>query len=209
VFAYLCADDAYLPWAVRTAVAHLAAHPECAGVYGEGQMMDEQGRPLGRYPTRAFDAELLRSACIICQPAAFLRRDVFAEVGMLDPGLHYALDYDLWIRVARRHRLLKVDEVLASSRMHRGAKTFRQRRKVYQEHMAVAQRHYGYAPVSSVYGYCCALLDHRDGFFEPVPPSLAKCLLTGLIGSWKNWRHLPRFWAEIWRVVAEARRRKA
>lgn len=209
VFAYLCADDAYLPGAVQTAVQHLAAHPECAGVYGEGQMVDEQGRFLRLYPTRPFDPELLRNECIICQPTAFLRREVFAEAGMLDPDLHYALDYDLWIRIARRHRLLKVNEVLALSRMHRGAKSLRDRRKVYKEHLKVVHRHFGYAPVSSVYGYSCALLDRRDGFFEPVPPSLAKCVLAGLIGLWWNRRHPIRFWAESWRAVAAAGRPKS
>jgi hypothetical protein len=33
---------------------------------------------------------------------------------------------------------------------------------------------YGDAPDTHIYGYCRALLDRRDGFFESVPPSLLK-----------------------------------
>jgi glycosyltransferase involved in cell wall biosynthesis len=209
IFAFLCADDAYLPGAVRTAVGHLLANPECGGVYGEGYLVDEHGAVRCRYPTRAFDPELLQSECIVCQPAAFLRRQVFAEAGMLDPDLHWALDYDLWIRIARRHRLLKVDDFLAVSRMHRGAKSLRQRRLVYKQHMQVARRHYGYAPFSSVYGYCCTLLDPRDGFYEPVPPSLPKYALSWLVGSYQNRRHLLRFWKECLRAGLDAWKRGA
>ena len=209
IFAFLCADDAYLPGAVRTAARHLLTNPAYVGVYGEGYLIDEQSTIVCRYPTLPFDPELLRSECFICQPAAFLRREVFAEVGMLDSDLHYALDYDFWIRIARRHRLLKVDEYLALSRMHRGSKTFRYRRAVYREQLEVLRRHYGYAPFPNVYGYCCSLLDDRDSFFQPVPPSLSKYALTGLVGSCRNWRHPLRFWREYARAGLDAWRRKA
>jgi len=209
VFGFLCADDAYLPGAVRTAVQHLLSHPEYAGVYGEGYLVDEQGGIRCRYPTREFDPAGLRSECFICQPACFLRREVFAEVGMLDPHLHYALDYDLWIRIAKRYLLLKVDEYLAVSRMHRGAKTLAGRRMMYKKHMEVALRHYGYVPFANVYGYCCALLDRRDGFYEPVPPSPAKYALTWLVGSLQNWRHPLRFWRECLRSGLDAWKRGA
>jgi len=209
IFAFLCADDAYLPGAIRTAVRHLQARPEYGGVYGEGYLVDAQGAILGLYPAREFDSEALSSQCIICQPAAFLRREVFAGAGMLDPELHYALDWDLWIRVAKRRRLLKVDECLAISRMHRGNKTLRHRRGVYREQLEVLRRHYGYAPFPHVYGYCCALLDARDGFYEPVPASLAKYALSWLVGSWRNWRRPLRYWTECWRAGLDAWRRKA
>jgi len=67
---------------------------------------------------------------------------------------------------------------------------------MYKKHMEIARRHYGYASFSNVYRYCCALLDSRDGLYEPVPPSLPKYLLTWLVGSLANWRHPLRFWKE-------------
>jgi glycosyltransferase involved in cell wall biosynthesis len=196
VFAFLCADDTYLPGAVGTAVRHLLANPGHAGIYGEGYLTDETGVNLGRYPTRGFDAELLRTECLICQPAAFLWRDAFLRAGMMDVTLRNGLDYDLWIRLAKHHTLLKVDEYLATSRMHRGSKTLRERAGVFKASIDVLKAHYGYAPFSHVYGYCCALVDRRDGFFEPVPPSLFKYGLALLYGSLRNPRHLRRYWRE-------------
>lgn len=209
IFAFLCADDTYLPGAVGKAVRHLLANPGYVAIYGEGYLVAEDGRILGRYPTREFDPELLRTECFICQPAAFLRREVFAEAGMMNPDLQYALDYELWIRIAKRRRMLKVDDYLAASRMHRGTKTLRNRRAVHRDIINVAKAHYGYVPFCHIYGYCCSLLDKRDGFFEPVPPSLAKYLLSLAYGSYQNLWHLPRFWKERLRDGICALRRVA
>jgi len=196
VFAFLCADDTYLPGAVGTAVRHLQANPGHAGIYGEGYLTDENGKILCRYPIREFDPELLKSDCFICQPASFLRRDAFLEAGMMDVNLQFGLDYDFWIRLAQRHTLRKVDDYLATSRMHRGAKTLRDRAAVFKASIDILEAHYGYAPYTQIYGYCSALLDPRDGFFEPVRPSPFKYALAVLYGSLRNFRHLPRYWKE-------------
>ena len=196
VFAFLCADDTYLPGAVTAAVRHMVSHPEHGGVYGEGYLTDEKGARLGRYPTRAFDPELLKTECFICQPAAFLWRDAFQDAGVMNVDLRWGLDYDLWIRFARRHTLLKIDDYLATSRMHRGSKTLRERAAVFRASMVLLKVHYGYVPYSHVYGYCCALLDRRDGFFEPVPPSLLKYGAALLCGSMWNRHQLKRYWKE-------------
>ena len=200
IFGFLCADDTYLQGAVGKAVRHILANPGYAGIYGEGYLTDEAGDILRRYPTKPFDAELLKTECFICQPASFLWREAFAEAGMLDPELQNALDYDLWIRLAKRHRLLMVDDYLATSRMHYGSKTLSVRREVYKAGIVVLMRHYGYAPFDLIYGYCCSVLDKRDGFFEPVPPSVAKYLLSLLYGSYENRRHPLRFWKEWFHV---------
>ncbi len=209
IFAYLNADDTYLPGAVTAAVRHLVANPGYAGVYGEAYHVNGDGKILGRYETRPFDARLLRTQCFICQPAVFLWREAFEKTGMLDPGLDFAMDYDLWIRIAKRQRLLKVDDYLAASRMHRGNKTLGQRTAVYRELAKVVRRHYGYVPFPYIYAYACSLVDKRDGFFEPVPPSLLKYLLSLGFGTCRNVRHLPRFLKEWCEAGLDAWRRGA
>ncbi len=209
IFAFLCADDTYLPGAVRTAVWQMHANPECAGVYGEGYLTDEDGTIVRPYPTRDFDPELFKTECFICQPAAFLWRGTFADVGMLDPSLRNGLDYDLWIRIARHKRMLRVPDFLATSRMHRGAKTLRERRSVYWNAIRIVKRHFGYVPYCHIYGLCCSLLDNRDGFYEPVPPSLSKYALSLAFGSAVNVRHPWRFWKEALVEGSRALRRGA
>ncbi len=188
IFAFLHADDTYLPGAVRAAAEYLAAHPDAGGVYGEAYWIAADGRRLERYPTREFDPQALAEECFICQPACFLRREVFEQAGMLDPRLHCSFDYDLWIRIARFSRLDYLRRPLANSRMRRESKTLGRRREVFRETLALLKRHYGYAPFCWVFSYTAFLLDRRDQFFEPLRPSMTKLLLSLPLG----WRYNPR-----------------
>src|SRR5215469_4305509 len=74
IFAFLNADDTYLPGAVALAVEGFARKPEPAVVYGDAWYVDETGKRLGRYPVEPYDPYRLERRCIICQPAAFIRR---------------------------------------------------------------------------------------------------------------------------------------
>jgi glycosyltransferase involved in cell wall biosynthesis len=207
IFAFLCADDKYLPGAVSTAVQHMLERPGFAGVYGDAYLINARGEIICPYPTREFNPALLQEECFICQPASFLWRETFAEVGMMDPQLHYGLDYEFWIRLAQTREMLRIPGYLAASRMHYGSKTLANRRAVFRSSIRILKRYYGYIPFPVVYGYCCSLLDARDGFFEPVPPSLAKYLLACGYGSIQNWRHLLRFWADRLSAGLDAVRR--
>ena len=109
IFAYLNADDYYLPGAVSHAVCSLTENPDIAVAYGEAEWVDEFGLKIGDYPTKPFDAAALSAQCYISQPAAFLRRWAYERAGMMDVRLGYTFDYDLWIRIARSYRMLKMD----------------------------------------------------------------------------------------------------
>ena len=196
VFAYLNADDTYLPGAITTAVRNLMSVPGIGVVYGDANWVDEEGRVLAPYPTKPYEPSLLSQECFICQPAAFLRREAFELAGLMDPKLQYAYDYDLWIRLSRFYPIRKIDYVLATSRMHKENKTVGQRQPVLKETLHVLRWHYGYVPFRPVHAYSCYLVDHRDQFFEPPRPSVLKFVLSLFIGLRYNLRHPFRYMRE-------------
>jgi glycosyltransferase involved in cell wall biosynthesis len=209
VFAYLNADDIYLPGAISTAMTALASEPETGVVYGDANWVDEQGRVLAPYPVQPFDAALLSQECFISQPAAFMLREAFELAGRTDPRLQYAYDYDLWIRIARLYPLRKIDAVLATSRMHQNNKTVGQRRAVLRETLKLLESHYGYVPFRPVHAYASYLLDGRDQFFEPLRPSILKYALSLLVGLRYNPGQPFRFtheWAAVMSLAGLARR---
>jgi hypothetical protein len=122
--------------------------------------------------------------------------DVFQTAGGLNPDLHFALDYDLWMRIAKSYPMLKIDEVLATSRMYRENKTLSKRTPVYREIMSAAKQHYGYIPFDWVFGYSCYVLDRKDQFFEISKPSFPKIALSLLLGSYYNSAQVVRYWQE-------------
>ena len=196
IFTFLNADDTYLPGAVGTAVKSMLANPSMGVVYGEANYVQEDGTDICRYPTLPFDFETLNRCCFICQPAAFMWSDVFQTAGSLNPDLHFALDYDLWMRIAKSYPMLKIDEVLATSRMYRENKTLGKRKPVYMEIMSAAKTHYGYVPFDWVFGYSSFVLDRKDQFFDVSLPSFPKIALSLLLGSYYNRNQMMRYWRE-------------
>jgi len=209
VFAYLNADDIYLPGAISNAMRVLASEPGTGVVYGDANWVDEQGRTLAPYPVRPYDAALLSQECFISQPAAFIRREAFELAGRMDSNLQYAYDYDLWIRVSRLYPMRKIDAVLATSRMHTHNKTVGQRRSVLRETLRLLRSHYGYVPFPPVHAYTSYLVDRRDQFFEPLQPSVFKYLLSLPVGLRYNPERPLRFmreWAAVMSLEGLARR---
>lgn len=128
ILGWLNSDDTYLPGALRQVVAFFDAHPEVAVVYGECDYVDAAGRRLRPYPTRPYDfRELVRRAVnYVPQPAAFVRRRALEAVGGLDESLHFAMDFDLWLRIgAEGLGFARLPARLATLRLHPAAKSSR------------------------------------------------------------------------------------
>ncbi|MDO6430407.1 glycosyltransferase family 2 protein [Flavitalea sp. BT771] len=57
------------------------------------------------------------------QPSIFFRRGVLHELGGLDRSLHYAMDFDLWLRASRKYSFRHTTENLSYYRVHTDSKT--------------------------------------------------------------------------------------
>lgn len=122
IVAWLNSDDFYLPGAVTAAVRAFDASPASVLVYGNMQAVDDQGRLLNTLRYRQLGLEELLCFQIIGQPATFMQRAALERAGGLNPGFHYLLDHQLWIRLARRGPILHVDDTWAAARYHAAAK---------------------------------------------------------------------------------------
>jgi len=125
IVSWLNSDDRLCPGAVARAVTALEGDPEAGFVYGEGELIAEDGHRLCRFPgTRKFDLwTLIRVSDFIMQPTVFICREALEQVGGLDASLHFGMDWDLWIRLASRYPVVFVPEVLAQTREYQSAKT--------------------------------------------------------------------------------------
>jgi hypothetical protein len=143
ILGWLNADDLYEPQAVSAAVAFLQAHPEVALVYGDAVFVDAGGRELGPCgAVRPFTyPELVHVGDFVAQPAAFFRRSAFEAVGGLDESLHWAMDYDLWLKLARRFPVVYLPERLARYRWTGENKTARGGYARLRELEKVGRRH--------------------------------------------------------------------
>jgi len=142
ILAWLNSDDTYQPGAVSEAVAFLRDRPEVGLVYGDANFIDGNDRVIGRFPAAQTDYKRLRRGYVhIPQQAAFWRAELWREVGPLDPSFYFAMDYDLWVRLARISMLQYLPgRVWANFRLHTQSKTIAADERCWQEMLKVHYR---------------------------------------------------------------------
>ena len=142
VLAWLNSDDTYNPGAVRAAVEALQRNPQAGMVYGDANYIDENGQVIGRFPAAQTDyARLRRGYVHVPQQAAFWRAELWRKVGPLDPSFYFAMDYDLWVRLAALAPLLYVpSQPWANFRLHHDAKTINADDRCWPEMLRVHRR---------------------------------------------------------------------
>jgi len=138
ILAWLNSDDTYQPGAVREAVEFLQAHREVGMVYGSAMYIDAGGRPVARYPSHPTDLRgLRRGVNTISQQAMFFRSVLWKMVGPLDPSFYYAMDYDLWVRIAEISEIRFHDRYWANFRLQEESKSMREAYRSWPEMMRV------------------------------------------------------------------------
>ena len=197
IIAWLNSDDTYLPGTLEYVGRYFSGHPDVDAVYGDGYYINQEGTITQPYPTLDFSWESFVHACYICQPTVFLRRRSLAAVGMLDPKLHVALDYEFWMRLFRKHPPVRLPRFLATSRMYPDNKTLSRRRIAYREIMQVVRTHFGYVPYSWTLGFASYWYHHNDQFYDPRRTTAPVVFLTLLLMAWFN-RSNPRY---LWHWV--------
>ena len=144
ILAWLNSDDTYLPGAISQAVNCLVDRPQAAMVYGNANLIDDQGNILGRFPSRQTDLHrLLRGSVHIPQQTTFFWARYWEQVGPLDTSFHFAMDYDLWVRLAKLAPLIYSPQLWANFRLHGEGKTTTMDDRCYPEMIRVYQREGG------------------------------------------------------------------
>lgn len=142
IVAYLNSDDVYYPDALARVRTYFSEHPECWFLYGDADHLHADGSLMEPYYCEPWDYERLQDICFLCQPAVFWRREALDRFGFFDDTLHYALDYEYWLRVGRETPFHYLQgERLAGSRLHDQTKTLGQRVKVHREILQAVMRH--------------------------------------------------------------------
>ncbi len=167
ILAWLNSDDIYEPNAIWSAIKIMQPNPEIGLLYGDANYIDEDGHIIGKFPAAQTDLKRLREGYVhIPQQASFFRGNLWREVGPLDPSFYFAMDYDLWTRLAARSQVKYVPQTWANFRLHTAGKTIAADDRCWPEMIRV---HY------------------RDGgkFFSPI---VAKYYVRKMIAPLWNWR---------------------
>lgn len=131
-------DDRMLPGYLARASAQLKAHPDAGFVFCNIETIDADGRPLGGHwapaalpisdrhlqPSELAQLLLSHGNVIPCQTVV-VRAAAFRRAGAFDPRLGYALDLDMWLRIARHWGAIYLASPMVQIRRHKGQESTR------------------------------------------------------------------------------------
>lgn len=142
VIAVLDADDWAEPGRLERQLELLESDRGIAVVGSRMREVDDEGRELAprtRFAAGELNDVLMRFNPIPNSSAVFLR-DAALAVGGYDPRYRWATEYDLWLRLAERHRIVALDEALATRTMSLSNVAARHERAQLAEVIAILLR---------------------------------------------------------------------
>jgi glycosyltransferase involved in cell wall biosynthesis len=148
IIAHLHSDDFYLRDDVLRIVAEAFASSGCRWLFGrtmrciDGRLMPE-GYVAPHYSRR----QLLRGN-FIPHPSTFVSRELMWRSGGFSTDYTYAMDYDLWLRIACIAEPLQLDLPLTAFREHEGSLSTRERSAAMLEDLRVRLAHTGMHPLA-------------------------------------------------------------
>jgi glycosyltransferase involved in cell wall biosynthesis len=123
VIGWLNSDDAYFSReTVALAVDAFRRHPDADVIYGHAALTNADGLILQVIWVPPMWHRVLRIHGFIVQPTAFIRRRALGSY-LVDTEFESMMDTELWLRLADRHRFLRLDRILAIDRHQTGRKT--------------------------------------------------------------------------------------
>ena len=152
IIGWINSDDYYAEGAIDRAWNLFQDNPELMVVYGLAQHINLFGDDLGIYPTLPphTSIEKFRDGNFVCQPTIFFRKELLAQVGLLDTSLKTAFDFDWIIRIFRgipANQIGFIDQIQAYSRLHNQCLTKKYREIVTRESVQVIARYFENVPI--------------------------------------------------------------
>ncbi len=141
ILAWINSDDTYEAGAVAAAVQYVQAHPKVGMVYGDCNYINASGEVIGKFDAAQTNYRLLRRGYTrIPQQTMFFRAELWKRLGPLDPSFYFAMDYDLWTRIAAHAEIKYIPQTWANFRLHTRGKSVLADERCWPEMLRVHYR---------------------------------------------------------------------
>lgn len=151
ILGWLNSDDRLAPGALAHVARIYQSHPDAAMIYGDIQEVDSLDRPVHLKHMANFGLPALLLGKNMGQPGVFITRRGYAALGGLDETLHYALDFEYFVRAWLAFPVAEMrysGEVLAFSRLWGGTKSAQAASRFGEEYRLVLDRVFAHADLT-------------------------------------------------------------
>ena len=118
---FLDSDDRYYPNKMGRQVEYIRSHPECGMVYCDWEYFDDSGKrwhvPGKKYKGWVFE-RLLFEDFIGSGSTIMAKKEVLQKAGLYNEALITGEDRNLYLKIAKSHKIGFVDQVLVGIREH-------------------------------------------------------------------------------------------
>ncbi|MBN2084372.1 MAG: glycosyltransferase [Anaerolineales bacterium] len=144
VLGWLNSDDRLEAGALAAAAAAYASHPGVAVLYGDVQEIGHAGGVIGKKTMAGYGLRSLLLGKNMGQPGVFIPRRTYAAVGGLAEELHFALDFEYFLRVwsAFPDGGAYIPQTVASSRVWEASKTLNRGERFGGEYRVVLEKYF-------------------------------------------------------------------
>lgn len=126
VFGWLNSDDYFLPGALNALMDLRSREPDAVAWVGACMEVEADGAPIVRRAARLGDQEQIARwwrGAFFHQPSCLFDAATFRAAREVDERLFYAMDVELWIRMAAKGRFVGTNVDVSCARMHAATKT--------------------------------------------------------------------------------------
>ena len=140
IIGWLNSDDRYWPNCFEHVAKAFRDHPEIDIVYGDYCLINEASKILKVKREIEFNTFILlyHRVLYVPTPTTFFRRRVFNENNWLNEKLHYAMDFEFFLRLSESgYRFMHLSKILADFRLQPTSKTCASPGKQQAEHRQI------------------------------------------------------------------------
>jgi glycosyltransferase involved in cell wall biosynthesis len=140
IIGWLNSDDRYRAGCFDHVVKAFEENPAVDVFYGDYALIDDRGKLVEVRREIEFNRFILlhHHVLYIATTTTFFRRRIFEEGNWLKPDLHYAMDYEFFLRLAAAgYRIQRIPQLLADFRVHPDSKSCRMKEQQLLEKQSI------------------------------------------------------------------------
>ena len=126
IFGWLNSDDFLLPGSLGHVAAAYRENSTAVAWVGVCYWIDPNGRILNTIIPRGLERDSIADwwySGFFMQPSCFFSAKAWKKLNGLDESLHYAMDFDLWLKLSEIGDFVRIPQALSAATIHNQAKT--------------------------------------------------------------------------------------
>ena len=142
IIGWINSDDRLVSGSLDNVASFFKDNPEEIAVVGNINLITEKGDFVRTVLSEPYEYKnMVNQKRGVTQPSTFLKKEVFNKIGYLDESLHYAMDFDLFLRVSSIKTVPYLNMSFADFRLQEQAKSTNGLIHFRKEHIKIARKY--------------------------------------------------------------------